>query len=187
MIPTMIEFTPIGTSHADYAFVERLMTESFPPAERRTEADQRQLTDHEERFSCLLITDGALRVGFITLWRFPGFTYAEHLATSPEVRNRGYGKQVMQRLAEYIPGLIVLEVEPPEDEMSRRRIGFYERCGFTLSPYEYLQPPYRPGGEPFPLRIMTAGSETFTHDRFVACRELIYRHVYRYQPAGGGA
>lgn len=178
----MIQFTPIHTSHTDYSFVEQLMLESFPLAERRTEEAQRRVTDEEECFRCLLITDGPLRVGLITLWSFPGFTYVEHLATSPKVRNKGYGKQIMEYLASYVPGLILLEVELPEDEMSRRRIGFYERCGFTLHPYEYLQPPYHAEGKPFPLRIMTKGTEDFSYEDFLKCREYLYKYVYRYIP-----
>lgn len=178
----MIQFTHIHTGHTSYPFVEHLMRESFPPAERRTEEEQRQITDGEERFRCLLITDGPLRVGLITLWDLPGFTYVEHLATSPDVRNKGYGKLIMEYLASYVHGMILLEVEPPENEMSRRRIGFYERCGFILHPYEYLQPPYHPDGSPFPLRIMTAGTEDFSYERFQECREYLYKYVYRYIP-----
>ena len=88
----------------------------------------------------------------------------------------------MHKLRETVPGLLLLEVELPEEELSRRRIGFYERCGFTLHPYEYLQPPYHAEGEPFPLRIMTSGTNSFTQEDFQKCRDLIYRHVYKYIP-----
>ena len=37
---------------------------------------------------------------------------------------------------------VVLEVEMPTDEMSKRRIGFYERLGFELDNQVYHQPPY---------------------------------------------
>lgn len=35
---------------------------------------------------------------------------------------------------------VLLEVEPPLGEMEQRRIGFYERLGFHLNPYAYVQP-----------------------------------------------
>ena len=38
---------------------------------------------------------------------------------------------------------VVIEVELHEDEMARRRIGFYERHRMTLIDKEYLQPPYQ--------------------------------------------
>ena len=48
-----------------------------------------------------------------------------------------------------------IEVEPPEDELTRRRIGFYERNGFVLNDYDYVQPSLGEGKDPVPLRIMT--------------------------------
>ena len=38
---------------------------------------------------------------------------------------------------------MVLEVELPEDALTRRRIGFYERHGLVFNSYPYLQPPMR--------------------------------------------
>lgn len=38
----------------------------------------------------------------------------------------------------------VLEIDPPVDEIARRRQGFYQRCGFAVNPYPHVHPPYRP-------------------------------------------
>lgn len=65
----MIQFIPIRTNHTSYPFVEQLMLDSFPLTERRTEKDQREVTDNEPRFKCMLITDGTLEIGLITLWQ----------------------------------------------------------------------------------------------------------------------
>ena len=46
-------------------------------------------------------------------------------------------------------------MEPPETELTRRRIGFYERNGFVLNDYDYVQPSLGEGKDPVPLRIMT--------------------------------
>jgi hypothetical protein len=50
---------------------------------------------------------------------------------------------------------MLLEVEPGEDEISRRRILFYERLGMKLCPFDYKQPPYRKNEKPFPMLIMS--------------------------------
>lgn len=68
----------------------------------------------------------------ITVWELNGFRYVEHLATSPAIRNKGYGKLIMEALKKKFSGIIILEVERPEDEISKRRIEFYKRCGFSL-------------------------------------------------------
>lgn len=173
----MITFTRINTSDDNYPFVETLLHASFPETERRDDEEQRRNTDSNPKFSCYLITDGNTPVGLFTLWKLNGFHYAEHLATSPEVRNRGYGKQIMEKVREMVPDILVLEVEEPTDEMSTRRIGFYRRCGLNLCDKPYFQPPYRKGGEGMPLKLMFSGTDSID-GRFESIRDDIYREVY---------
>lgn len=173
----MLKLTPIKTTNSVYSFVEQLLHDSFPLAERRDDEAQRDNTDHNPRFTCYFISDDELPVGLITAWNLDGFYYLEHLATTPLIRNRGYGKQIIQQIKDLLPGVIVLEVEHPEDEMSRRRIGFYQRCGFQLCEKEYIQPPYREGGEEVPLFLMYSGTDSID-DAFDTIRQRIYKEVY---------
>lgn len=89
----MLQFTPLQTTDKDYSFVENLLHESFPEAERRDDVGQRDNVDNCADFTCYLISDDELLVGLITVWKFAGFSYVEHLATSPSVRNKGYGRK----------------------------------------------------------------------------------------------
>lgn len=173
----MLKLTPIKTTDSVYSFVEQLLHDSFPLVERRDDEAQRDNTDHNPRFTCYFISDDELPVGLITAWNLDGFYYLEHLATTPLIRNRGYGKQIIQQIKDLLPGVIVLEVEHPEDEMSRRRIGFYQRCGFQLCEKEYIQPPYREGGEEVPLFLMYSGTDSID-DAFDTIRQRIYKEVY---------
>lgn len=173
----MLKLTPIKTTDSVYSFVEQLLHDSFPLVERRDDEAQRDNTDHNPRFTCYFISDDELPVGLITAWNLDGFYYLEHLATTPLIRNRGYGKQIIQQIKDLLPGVIVLEVEHPEDEMSRRRIGFYQRCGFQLCEEEYIQPPYREGGEEVPLFLMYSGTDSID-DAFDTIRQRIYKEVY---------
>lgn len=173
----MLKLTPIKTTDSVYSFVEQLLHDSFPLAERRDDEAQRDNTDHNPRFTCYFISDDELPVGLITAWNLDGFYYLEHLATTPLIRNRGYGKQIIQQIKDLLPGVIVLEVEHPEDEMSRRRIGFYQRCGFQLCEKEYIQPPYREGGEEVPLFLMYSGTDSID-DAFDTICQRIYKEVY---------
>lgn len=120
----MLQFTPLQTTDKDYSFVENLLHESFPEAERRDDVAQRDNVDNCAAFTCYLISDDGLLVGLITVWKFAGFSYVEHLATSPSVRNKGYGRKIMEVFQQQFPGVIILEVEKPVDEWSRRRVGF---------------------------------------------------------------
>ena len=177
----MLKLTPVKTNDEDYAFIEELMNASFPEVERRDNEAQRENTDHNPLFTVHLITDeteeGTKRVGLVTTWSFGDFHYVEHFATSPAVRNQGYGKRVMDALQSHLPGLTVLEVEEPEDEITSRRVGFYERCGFKLCPRNYIQPAYRPDGESIPLKIMYRGQESLDAD-FEKVRDTLYKEVY---------
>ena len=54
------------------------------------------------------------------------------------------------------PHKVILEIDPPEDGISRRRLGFYQRHGFVPNPqFDYIHPPYTDEGKPFPLLLMT--------------------------------
>ncbi len=173
----MLQFIPLHTKDQAYAFVENLWHESFPESERREDGFQRHNVDHNAAFSCYLIAEDMLQIGLITVWTLEGFSYVEHLATSPLVRNKGYGQRIMEELRNQFQGLLILEVEKPVDEMSRRRIGFYERCGFRLCEKDYVQPAYRKGGESLPMFLMYAGTDDITAG-FASIRDEIYEKVY---------
>lgn len=176
----MIKFIPVKTEDSRYAFIENLLHESFPEGERREDSRQRYNVDNNPLFTTYLINDeeADICVGVITVWRFKKFCYVEHLATSPNIRNKGYGNKIIRTLLDGCKDItVVLEVELPEDEMSKRRIGFYERNGFRLCTKNYLQPPYRLGGKPIPMYLMFSGCESIDED-FENIKAEIYSNVY---------
>ena len=116
--------------------------------------------------------------GFLAVWEFESFIYIEHFAVDPALRNSGTGSAMLQELVKQYQKPICLEVELPEDELTRRRIGFYERNGFVFNEYPYIQPPISKGKSPVPLRIMTYKSE-ITREEFQKMKEILYRRVYK--------
>ena len=60
----------------------------------------------------------------------------------PEMRGRGYGAQTLSLLGER-KKTVILEIDPPNDEVSVRRKAFYERAGYRANPFEHIHPPYR--------------------------------------------
>lgn len=168
----------INTTHEHYPFMEHLLVTAFPPEERRDQKQQRSNADHNPLFRNALITEQGHPVGLLTYWDFSDFVYIEHFAIDEDLRNQGYGQKALSLLKEQIQCPIVLEAEEPTDEISRRRIGFYQRQGFLLQEIPYLQPPYRPGDKWFPLKLMTYGRINPTTD-FTIIRDTIYREVYQ--------
>lgn len=177
----MVTLRQIDTRHPDYRFVEELLHSAFPKEERRDDEEQRRNTDENDKFGCYLVTDrtgeGDVPIGFITLWSLDGFHYVEHLATQAAYRNCGYGREILSQVEKSFPGVTILEVECPDDEMSVRRIGFYGRCGFQLCKKTYMQPPYRRGDKEFPLLLMYRGTDGIDRD-FDRIRDEIHHHVY---------
>lgn len=174
----MITIKEINTSNEHYPFLEALMHTAFPIQERRNDEEQRYNTDYNPLFHSNLIIDNNTLVGLINYWDFKTFRYIEHFAIDNNLRSKGYGKTVITRLKEESKLPIVLEVEEPIDEITQRRISFYQRQGFILDKHPYLQPPYRKGDSWFPLCLMSYG--TLDMDKhFDNIKSTIYKEVYR--------
>lgn len=156
---------------------EKTYTESFPEAERRDFALVRNLLAREPKFFFQVVLRDGSYVGFITSWRFENYTYAEHFAIDPAARNGGIGAKALQLFLDSCQMPVVLEVEMPTDEMSRRRIGFYERIGFVLDDHYYQQPPYRPNGEWLEMKLMAYGELDLLHT-FEQVKTDIHTYVY---------
>ena len=73
---------------------------------------------------------------------------------------------------------VILEVELPTGELEARRIAFYERNGFVMNPFEYMQPAMGEDRHAIPLRIMSYPKRLFA-DEFETMRDVLYCHVYR--------
>ena len=82
-------------------------------------------------------------MGILLHWEEEGFSYVEHFATDPALRGQGLGARALELLNSRGKS-VVLEIDPPVDQISIRRQHFYERCGFVKNPFSHVHPPYRP-------------------------------------------
>lgn len=162
----------------DFDKVYSMMEESFPVDERRTYEEQKALLDNE-MYSIYILPDieNDNIKAFIAIWRFDDFAFVEHFAVSSLYRNGGLGALILQEVKKLLSSMICLEVELPEEEMAKRRIGFYERNGFYYNEYEYMQPAISKDRNEIPLRIMTTGGKV-TEDRFNEMKDILYQYVY---------
>lgn len=157
--------------------MKNLLVDSFPEEEYRDLGEVDRVTFSDPAFSNMLVFADGEFAGILTWWKLDGFVYIEHFATLPELRNRGYGAQILKGFLERVGEPVVLEAEPAESELAARRIAFYSRCGFTLWDTPYLQPPYRTGHSPFPLKLMVYGSLDEQRD-FSQVSHQIHSRVY---------
>ncbi|PKQ60193.1 hypothetical protein BZG02_20365 [Labilibaculum filiforme] len=132
--------------------------EAFPEEERR-ELDLQQQMMRDTNYHFDIVTDNGHFVGFIFWWQFKGLRYIEHLATAIKYRGKAYGKCIVEQFISDAYEAIILEVELPNCDSSKRRIAFYQRLGFILNTQEYYQLPMRKNGVSIEMLLMTYPKE----------------------------
>lgn len=158
--------------------VYAIMQSSFPVSEIRTYSGQLSLlASPNYRIMTDQNADGRV-LAFMAVWEFPSFGFVEHLAVDGSIRGKGIGNKLMREYIGRADVPVLLEVEPPEGTLERRRIGFYERLGFHLNLYPYVQPPLREGQADLPLYLMTYPSPVTTAE-FHRFRDVLYTEVYK--------
>lgn len=157
--------------------VEKTYNDSFPEAERRVFFLVKELVKEEPRFTVYTLFRNGAYAGFITAWQFESFAYVEHFAIDESARNGGIGAEAMRQFMALCDVPVILEVEIPSEEMSKRRIGFYERLGYALDNHVYYQPPYRQGEEFLEMRLMSYGNIDLQQS-FEEVKDCIHRYVY---------
>ncbi|MEG2321077.1 MAG: hypothetical protein RSB73_05120 [Bacteroidales bacterium] len=110
-------------------------------------------------------------VGILTYWNFSEVIYVEHLAINQIVQGMGIGKIAVDYLKEctqikYNNKPLLLEIELPNNFMTKRRESFYKKLDFKVNDHEHFQPCFHKGDEPLEMQIMTwptiVSSETYS-------------------------
>ena len=172
-----LQFIPF-TSPADRGWAEamEIYRRSFPYKEQRSEEDHvRALRDPHFRADGIWCGDEF--VGILYHWQGDGWHYGEHLAVSPALRGRNMGSKA---LAAFCEGRrVILEIDPPADEISIRRLHFYRRLGFVENPHEYIHPSFRRPFEQHKLVLMSYPSP-LTDDEARRFADFVRETVLRY-------
>lgn len=163
----------------DFDKVFCLLQDSFPPDERRPYEEQKALLS-APTYDIYVLSDeekDAVKV-FITVYRLKEFAFIEHFATARQYRNQGLGGTVLRELRDLLQCNLCLEVELPETDFAKRRIAFYERNGFYLNEYPYIQPPMSKGLRSIPLYLMTSEGPV-DRTRFERIKNTLYKEIYK--------
>ncbi|MGV3538310.1 MAG: GNAT family N-acetyltransferase [Rufibacter sp.] len=173
----MIRFLQItDPATPEFSWAWQLYVEAFPAEERRDYAQQLTLLQ-EKKYAFSAVYHAGVLAGIVGSWNVGKFTYLEHFAVAPEGRGLGLGTEILRKFVESSALPIVLEVEPPLTEMSKRRIAFYEKAGFLTNTIAYQQPPYGQGKPWVPLLLMSF-PELLADDTFENVKEALYAEVY---------
>ncbi|MDD2799133.1 MAG: GNAT family N-acetyltransferase [Bacteroidales bacterium] len=156
---------------------EIIYTNSFPADERRNATDLAQI--HQNKANCTfnLIVYDRIEIGLLVSWEFDDFYYLEHFAIAKTYRNRGYGKKALNLWLSNRLKPVVLEVEPPTNEESKRRIRFYEELGLKFWNVNYIQPPYSPDKKSVHLKLMSFG-DLDIEKSYEQIKRVLHKEVY---------
>ena len=164
-------------TETDFDYVFEIMENSFPPDEYRDYISQKALLC-ENRYKLFCLKNSGRVLAFIAVWEFDEFVFVEHFAVDKSLRGKGMGTQILSELKERFNKQLCLEVEPPVNEITKRRVGFYERNGLYLNEFDYVQPAMLEGKNPIPLMIMSSDSY-LNKDRFELIKNVLYKEVYK--------
>lgn len=162
----------------DFDSMFELMTQAFPPSERRSREDAFHLMAHNPCYRVIGSKDESGVSAFLAYWQFDECVFIDHLAVHERLRGKGIGSLLLQSFLKDVKSIVVLEVEPPEDETARKRIRFYERLGFHLNDFPYIQPSMQAGQPEIPLFIMSY-PEPVSQSDFEAMRKRIFKNCYK--------
>lgn len=163
---------------SDFDDFFKLIKEAFPSIERRNYEEQKELLKEVE-YEIIVNKNKKHRINaFLANWKFDEFNFIEHFAVANELRGYGLGTLMLKDYLSKSNKLIFLEVEFPEDNTSMRRIEFYERVGFYLNDFHYLQPPMQKQHDFLPLKIMSY-PRAADDSEFKKFKDIVYDKVYK--------
>ncbi len=175
----VINYHNISLNSPNFGDFIALYEHAFPADERREMADLTRVIEQCGDFHIVGAFSDNTFLGFFTYWRWDDHhvAYGEHFAIKPEARCGGIGRQVLEHVLTQVGLPMVIEVEPEADQLTRRRVAFYEREGFKpWRDVAYVQPPYSPGRNSLPLMLMSHGP--MTEDTLKLAARLIQQRVY---------
>ena len=156
-----------------------LCESAFPKEERRDLDELLRVMKNSDYHFCVLLEREEL-CGIVLYWEIGELIYLEHLATMPEKRCSGLGSAALELLKQE-GKMIILEIEPPADELTKRRLGFYQRNGFEVAAYRHVQAKYHEGDPDVELVILSY-PEVISREAY----DGFYSYLQRYVGYGGG-
>ena len=113
-----------------FAAVYELYAAAFPVYQRRGPVDMDLAFAQPAYRLDAWLADNEF-AALMSWWDFADMRYVEHLAVSPAKRSLGLGRKLLHAWLPLADTPVVLEIDPVRDEITRRRLAFYQRAGFV--------------------------------------------------------
>lgn len=180
-----MELTRIqDTAHPHWAQAWDIYEQSFPLCEQRPLQQHIKALD-DPTFHYNLLTENGKLLGLLSWWDWEtadstAFRFGEHFAITPAIRGGGYGSEALRFLLGDPNRIVLLEIDPPVDDISKRREQFYLRNGLVTNyEYDHIHPSFRSDTEPHRLFIMSH-PRPLTPVEFSEFQRFNNQHVLKY-------
>ena len=121
----------------------QILSNNFPTKEIK-EYNYMKDTFHAGLYQVLTLKDNDQIVGIMSFYQHDDFRFIDYFAIYCSLKGKGMGSKMLQYFINLDDKMVILEVEHPEDEQSKRRIAFYQRNGLYINDqFEYFVPPVR--------------------------------------------
>lgn len=130
-----------------------LYVSSFPINKRRSDVEQICILKKETYHFNLIMENGEL-IGIMLYWDLDDMIYLEHFAILKCLRCSEKESKALE-LLKSLNKQIILEIENPVDDITKRRYEFYEKNGFILNDVHHIQAKYHLGDEDVLLKILS--------------------------------
>ena len=145
--------TQITSNNKHYKTAYRLYQNSFPYLERRDDDGHKYIMCKPD-YHFEILTENDEFLGIMLFFETKDFIYLEHFAVLPEKRGNGIGSNALEILKSK-GKTVILEIEEPIDEITIKRLNFYQRNGFILTSHNHIQAKYHKGDADLPLKILS--------------------------------
>ena len=166
--------TPMPKQDFDQFYA--ILTDSFPPDALRSREEHEALLARPDYLVYAHYDRGKL-IAVITVWQTETLAFIEHFAVGKCHRNRGLGASLLDQLKKQLNKPLCLEAELPNTPMAKRRLAFYERNGFFINQFPYMQPALESHKQPVPLYLLTT-EKPLDGDTFRTVKRFLYTVVY---------
>lgn len=173
-----MEFVRINSNDNNYFDdVMNIYKVSFPIFEQRIIKNQIDVLK-DDKYNFMAVYENNELVGILLYWDLDNCKYIEHLAISPSLRGKSYGSRILKDFCEN-NGTIILEIDPPVDDISIKRLNFYSNLGFKLQEFEHIHPPYRKEYKGHKLKIMSF-NRNLSEDEYNEFNVFLKERIMKY-------
>lgn len=130
-----------------------LYLRAFPFDERRGEEEHKRILS-KQTYHFDVLKEGDELVGIMLYWQTSSYIFLEHFAIMEGKRNLGLGAIALDLLKKKGQP-IILEIEEPTDDITKRRAGFYSRNGFVITEHEHIQAKLKVGDKDLHLKLLS--------------------------------